>query len=68
MTGNMAKRIHNVNTTMGIREAVEVGRSPPGRAFGCAGTTLTARFRHSASIANAKGGGWCPSTDETPLG
>jgi len=29
---------------------------PSGRALGCAGTTPAARFRHSASIANAKSG------------
>lgn len=32
-------------------------RCPSGRAFGCAGTTPIARFRHSASIPNARGGG-----------
>lgn len=31
-------------------------RCPSGRAFGCAGTTPAACFRHSASIANARGG------------
>ena len=35
----------------------ECWRRPSGRAFGCAGTTPMARFRHTASIADAKGGG-----------
>jgi hypothetical protein len=46
------------------------GRCPSGRSLGCAGTTPAARFRHSASIANAKSGGGhfanSPALDEAP--
>jgi len=35
----------------------ECWRRPSGRAFGCAGTTPTARFRHTASITDATGDG-----------
>ena len=38
-------------------ELRKVRRCPSGRALSCAGTTPAARFRHSASIANARGGG-----------
>jgi hypothetical protein len=38
----------------GGASGVPMGRCPSGRAFGCAGTTPAACFRHSAPIANAR--------------
>jgi hypothetical protein len=56
-----ALRAHSTYGTVGKfgrgASGIPIGRYPSGRAFGCTGTTPAARFRHSASIANAKGGG-----------
>lgn len=38
--------------------------SPSGRSFGCAGTTPTARFRHSASMTDTMGGGHFPNAPQ----
>ena len=43
-----------------------MGRCPSGRAFGCAGTTPAACFRHSASIANARRQRLRPSRANAP--
>jgi len=61
MTGNMAKRIHNVNTGREWgSERDGVMALPCGPRFRLRRNHAKARFRHSASIANAKIGGWWP--------